>query len=382
MLRIGLVAGEASGDMLGAGLINELQKKVENLSVEGIGGEKLAATGMNIIFPMERLSVMGITEVLGRYSELRSIRNILLDNFIKNPPDVFIGIDAPDFNLWLEKKLHKAGIKTVHYVSPSVWAWREYRVKKIKNAVDLILNLFPFETAIYNKHGIPNRYVGHPLADKIPVQNNTRAARAELNLTENKTVIALLPGSRLNEIKRIAGPILKAAELTQSKNPNLCFISGLVNEKSKNEFERIKKEVAPNLNVSLSVGNTHRIMEAADIIMLASGTATLEAMLYKKPMVVAYRLSFLTHFIVKLLAKIPYASLPNILAGKLLVPECLQSRCTAEILSCELNVLLNSDEQIQNMKNEFTALSTQLRRNADLQAANAILELVDGDEVD
>lgn len=381
MLRIGLVAGEASGDLLGAGLVNELQKKVKDLTVEGIGGEKLAATGMNIFFPMERLSVMGITEVLERYSELRNIRNNLLDNFIKNPPDVFIGIDAPDFNLWLEKKLHKAGIKTVHYVSPSVWAWREYRVKKIKDAVDLILNLFPFETAIYNKHGIPNRYVGHPLADKIPVQNNTHAARVELNITEDKTVIALLPGSRLNEIRRIAGPILKAAELTQIESPNLCFISGLVNEKSKIEFERIKNEVAPDLEVKLGIGNTHKIMEAADIIVLASGTATLEAMLFKKPMVVAYRLSFLTHLIVKLLAKIPYASLPNILAGKLLVPECLQSRCTAEILSSELNTLLNSDEQVQSMKNEFTILSAQLRRNADLQAANAILELVDGDKI-
>ena len=249
-------------------------------------------------------------------------------------------------------------------------------------SADLILNLFPFETAIYNKHGIPNRFVGHPLADKIPVQNNTRVARAELKLADDKTIIALLPGSRLNEIKRIAGPILQAAEITQSKNHNLIFICGLVNEKSKIEFQRIKNEVAPDLDVNISIGNTHRIMEAADVIMLASGTATLEAMLYKKPMIVAYRLSFLTHLIVKLLAKIPYASLPNILAGKLLVPECLQSRCTAEILSCELNALLNSDEHMQNMKNQFTVLSTQLRRNADLQAANAILELVDGDKFD
>jgi lipid-A-disaccharide synthase len=382
MVRVGLVAGEASGDMLGAGLINELNKKIKGLSVEGIGGEKLAASGMSVLYPMERLSVMGFTEVLGRYFELKSIRDDLLAHFIKNPPDIFIGIDAPDFNLWLEKELRQAGIKTAHYVSPSVWAWREYRAKKIHLAVDLILNLFPFETAIYNKYGVPNRYVGHPLADKIPERPNPQAARTELSLPQNTTVIALLPGSRLTEIKRIAGPLLKAATLSQRSNSSLYFISGLINKKALNLFIEIKNKVAPDLNVNMIVGNTHRIMEAADIIMLASGTATLEAMLYKKPMVVAYRLSFLTHLIVKVLAKIPYASLPNILAGKMLVPECLQSKCTPEILSFELNKLLESDEQTQKMKIEFTALSSQLRKNADLQAANAILELIEGDNVD
>jgi lipid-A-disaccharide synthase len=382
MVRIGIVAGEASGDMLGAGLIKELEKKTEALSIEGIGGIKLVTTGMKVLYPMERLSVMGITEVAGRYFELKNIRDNLLKHFIQHPPDIFIGIDAPDFNLWLEKELRKAGIKTVHYVSPSVWAWREYRVKKIRMAADLVLSLFPFEAAIYNKYGVPNRYVGHPLADNITSTPNISAARSDLNIPREKTVIALLPGSRLSEIKRIASPLLKAAVLSQTTNPNLYFISGLIDEKALNYFTEIKNKVAPELELNISVGNTHRIMESADFIMLASGTATLEAMLFNKPMVVAYKLSYLTHLIVKLLAKIPYASLPNILAGKMLVPECLQSRCTPEILSSELNKLLGSDEQSEQMKMEFSKLSDQLKKNADLQAADAILELLEGDKVD
>ena len=382
MVRIGIVAGEASGDMLGAGLLNELVKKNKDISIEGIGGERLARAGMKILFPMERLSVMGITEVLGRYFELRNIRDKLRDHFIKHPPDIFIGIDAPDFNLWLEKELRNAGIKTVHYVSPSVWAWREYRVKKIRKSVDLILNLFPFESAIYNKYDVPNRYVGHPLADKLPSEPDIREARTELNIPLDMTVVALLPGSRLTEIKKIAEPLLKAAAISQSENNNLYYVSGLVDKKSLDNFQEIKNRVAPDLNIDMNIGKTQRVMEAADIIMLASGTATLEAMLYKKPMIVAYRLSWVTHVIVKLLAKIPYASLPNILAGKRLVPECLQSNCTPEILSSELNKLLKSDEQVEQMKIEFSVLSEQLKMNADLQAANAILEIIEGDKFD
>jgi len=382
MVRIGIVAGEASGDLLGAGLIRELEKRTEALSIEGIGGIKLVTSGMKVLYPMERLSVMGITEVAGRYFELKKIRDNLLKHFIQHPPDIFIGIDAPDFNLWLEKELRKAGIKTVHYVSPSVWAWREYRVKKIRMSADLVLSLFPFEAAIYNKYDVPNRYVGHPLADKISNTPNISAARLDLNIPIEKIVIALLPGSRLSEIKRIASPLLKAAVLSQKTNPNLYFISGLIDEKALNYFTEIKNKVAPGLEVNISVGKTHQVMEAADFIMLASGTATLEAMLFKKPMVVAYKLSFLTHLIVKLLAKIPYASLPNILAGKMLVPECLQSRCTPEILSSELNLLLESDEQTEKIKMEFVKLSGQLKKNADLQAADAILELLEGDNVD
>ena len=382
MVRIGIVAGETSGDMLGGGLIKELRKKNETLLLEGVGGVQLVKMGMKVLYPMERLSVMGFTEVAERYFELRRIRNNILKYFIENPPDVFIGIDAPDFNLWLEKKLRKAGIKTVHYVSPSVWAWREYRVKAIGKAADLVLNLFPFETAIYNKYNIPNKYVGHPLANKIASTPDMSKARLALNIPQKSTVIALLPGSRLTEIKRIASPLLQAAALSQKTHPDLYFISGLVDEKSVNYFQILKHRVVPGLDVNISIGNTHQVMQAADFIMLASGTATLEAMLFKKPMIVAYKLSFLTYLIVKLLAKIPYCSLPNILAGKMLVPECLQSRCIPEILSFELNKLLTSQERVEKMKIEFFELSEELKKKPDIQAADAILELLECDESD
>jgi lipid-A-disaccharide synthase len=378
MIRIGLVAGEVSGDILGAGLIQELLNQNINVTVEGIGGEKLIKTGMNVLYPMERLSVMGFTEVLSRYKELKSIRDDLIKYFIKNPPDVFIGIDAPDFNLFLEKSLKEAGIKTIHYVSPSVYAWREYRVKKIKKSVDLILNLFPFENKIYDKYKIKSQYVGHPLADKIDNNVDIKQIKTALALPEEKTIVALLPGSRLSEIKKIAEPLLQAAKLSNESNSELVFVSSLTNKKTFQCFEEIKKDVAPELDVKLFVDKTHDVMASADVILLASGTATLEAMLFNKPMIVAYKLSWLTHMIVKLLAKIPYASLPNILAGKRIVPEYLQYQCTAENLSNELISLLNSREKTEKMKNELSAVTKGLRQGADKNAADAVLKLLKG----
>ena len=380
-LRIGIVAGEPSGDMLGAGLIGELNKRVKDLSVEGIGGEKLANKNMSILFPMEKLSVMGLTEVLGRYIEIKKIQNELIKHFLKNPPDVFIGIDAPDFNLFLEKKLRKAGIKTVHYVSPSIWAWRTNRVKKIKESVNLILNLFPFETDIYNKFDVPNKYVGHPLADKLSEKPDISLARNELNIPCDKKVIALLPGSRISEIKRIGTPLLKAASIAKKKHNDLFFVSSLTDNKSFKIFEELKKNVSPNLEINIYLSKTHRVIESADIVLLASGTVSLEAMLLKKPMIVTYKLSWLTYFIVKLLAKIPYASLPNILAGKNIVPECLQFRCRASILATELDKLLNSEKNVEKAMNYFTKISNELRTRANYQAADAILKLVENDKI-
>ncbi|MGB1800857.1 MAG: lipid-A-disaccharide synthase, partial [Gammaproteobacteria bacterium] len=292
--------------------------------------------------------------------------------------DIFIGIDAPDFNLGLEQVLKEAGVKTVHYVSPSVYAWREYRVKNIKKSADLILNLFPFESEIYKKYDVANKYVGHPLADMISQNINVSEKRKELNLPDDKVVVALLAGSRLSEIKKIAEPLLKAAVLSNKENNNLKFVSSFVNEKTLQVFKEIKDEVAADLNVELFVDKTHDVMAASDIIILASGTATLEAMLFNKPMIVVYRLSWLTYRIVKCFAKIPYASLPNILAGKRIVPEYLQYQCTVENISNELNSLLNSEEKKENMKKEFSGLSGQLRKNADKQAAKAVLELIQG----
>ena len=379
MIRIGLVAGEASGDNLGAGLIREIKNSKDNVSIVGIGGEKLSELGMDVLYPMERLSVMGFTEVLGRYRELKNIRDELITYFTKNPPNVFIGIDAPDFNLGLEQALRNAGIKTIHYVSPSVYAWREYRVKNIKKSVDLMLNLFPFESEIYKKHDVVNKFVGHPLADNIHQDVDVSEKRKELNLPNYKTIVALLSGSRLSEVKKIAQPLLKAAMLSNIENDNLLFVSSFVNDKSLKMFKSIKDEVAADLNVEMFVDKTHDVMAASDIIVLASGTATLEAMLFNKPMIVVYRLSWLTYLIVKYLAKIPYASLPNILAGKKIVPEYLQYQCTAENISKALNSLLSSEEKKENMKKEFLGLSEQLRKNADKQAANAVLELIQRD---
>ena len=376
MIRIGIVAGEASGDTLGAGLISELSTHIPTLEVEGIGGDRLKAAGMKIIHPMEKLSVMGITEVISRYVELNKIRNDIRNHFLQNKPDIFIGIDAPDFNLWLEKELRKNGIKTVHYVSPSVWAWREYRVKKVKESVDLILNLFPFETKIYDKYGVPNCYVGHPLADKLPVEPDKKKSREELSLPKDKTIVAILPGSRSNEIKMISAPLLSAANIINYSSQDLYFACSLMNEKSLHQFNQIHNNTVPDLYIEKYVDKTHKLMEAADIIMLASGTATLEAMLLKRPMVVTYKLSWVTYFIVKLLAKIPYAALPNILAGKELVPECLQADCKPEKIAAEMTGLLNSRDKISELTDMFTQLSNQLRKNADNKAAEAVLDLL------
>lgn len=377
MLHVGIVAGEASGDTLGAGLVHALNASVTDLKIEGIGGQRLKDAGMNILYPMEKLSVMGITEVLGRYLELSDIRNEIKQYFIKNKPDVFIGIDAPDFNLQLEQALRKHGITTVHYVSPSVWAWRKYRIKKIRDAVDLILNLFPFESEFYNEYNIPNCFVGHPLADSLPTHPDTGGARKELGLSSEKKVIALLPGSRANEINKITKPLLLAAELLNKTHHDLQFISGFIDEKSGNQFKRIHDKLTPGLKVGLFIGKTHRVIESADIVLLASGTVALEAMILKKPMVVTYKLSWATYFIVKFLLNISHVSLPNILAGKELVPECLQTNCTPRKLAIEVNKLLDDSEQkISELRSCFSELSDQLRKNAGHRAANAVLELV------
>ena len=258
-----------------------------------------------------------------------------------------------------------------------MWAWRAGRIKRIKESADLILNLFPFETDIYNKFSIPNEYVGHPLADKLPMEPNTQLAREKLSIPINKKVIALLPGSRLTEIKRIGVPLLKAALIAQNKHNDLLFVSSLADKKSAKIFKELKMKVTPKLNISIYTEKTHRVIESANIILLASGTVSLEAMLLKKPMIVAYKLSWPTYFIVKLLSKIQYASLPNILAGENIVPECLQFNCRAKVLASELDKLLNSDKYIKNVTNHFTKLSIGLRKKADYKAANAILKLVE-----
>lgn len=376
MLRVGIVAGEASGDLLGAGLIRAIRDVNPELEVEGIGGPLLAEAGCTLLFPMDKLAVMGITEVMWRYMELRSIRARLGEYFIANKPDVFIGVDAPDFNLGLEKKLRKSGIKTVHFVSPSVWAWREYRARSISQSVDLMLSLFPFEECFYRKYNIPYVFVGHPLADKLPLSPDKLSARRKLGLSEEKQIIALMPGSREHELKRMTEPFLLSALQCHHHDNNLMFIAGLVDAKAEAFVSNMKRRIASGLSLQVFSGHSHTVMEAADVILLASGTVALEAMLLKKPMVVAYKTSWLTYMLAKLMLTIPCVSLPNLLAGRRVVPECMQGECRPERLKTELLKWFNDKTAVEDIEKRFQDIHVGLRKEANKTAANALLELV------
>ena len=376
MIRIGLIAGEASGDLLGAGLINEIKQIADSVEVEGIGGERLIAEGMNTFCPMEKLSVMGVLEVAAHYFELKKLRDDLIQYFIENPPDLFIGVDAPDFNLTVERKLKEAGIKTIHYVSPSVWAWREYRLKSIKKSVDLMLTLFPFESSIYNKYKVPVAYVGHPLADRLLNNYINTETGQDMDIPQGKTVIAILPGSRKNEIKHIGAVLLQAADRLSKQNENLYFISGLATKQHYEQFNSIRKSLNLDVDIQFYTNRTHEVLAASNYVLITSGTATLEAMLLNRPMVVAYKLSWLTYIIVKLLAKIPYAALPNILAGKFVVPECMQHQCEPEVIEAEMQILLDNAEKTLAIKQNFTDLSKELAINANKNAAQAVMSLL------
>ncbi len=374
-MRIGIVVGEISGDMLGAGLIQSLKQHYPQAQFEGIGGRKMLQMGFKSHHPMETLSVMGLFEVLKHYRSIKRCHNQLRDYFLANPPDVFIGIDAPDFNLYLEKSLKKANIPTVHYVSPSVWAWREYRLKNIKQACDLMLTLLPFEAIYYEKQQHPVTFVGHPLADNIALQTDKLAARRELNLTSDVRWIAILPGSRATELKQLAKPFIQTAQWLLQQRENLQFITPLANQKTAVIFQQYLQQLAPNLPIQfLTSEQSHQVMAAADVILMASGTATLEAMLIKRPMVVAYRLMPLTYWLAKQMVHIPYFSLPNLLANEALVAEYLQHEVIPENLGQA--VLYWLDNATDELTQRFTELHLQLRQSADDRAAQAIIKLL------
>lgn len=371
-LCIALVAGEASGDILGAGLMAALKQQHPNIQFIGVGGPKMEAEGLASMFPMERLSIMGLVEVLGRLAELVKRRAKLVKDIIAAKPDVFIGIDAPDFNLGIELKLRKAGIKTIHYVSPSVWAWKQKRVFKIKKACDLVLTLFPFEAKFYEKHEVPVCFVGHPLADTIPLQIDRETAKCELGIAQGDLVVALMPGSRGGEVSRLAPVFLETAVIISKQYPQAKFVLPCANQQRKEQVEELLK--AYQLPITLLEGNSRQALAACDVVLIASGTATLEALLYERPMVVAYKLAPLTFWIAKRVVKTPYISLPNILAGRLLVPEMIQDKAEPEALFNELQPLLegNSKEQTDN----FKAIHLALRQNASAKAAEATLKLI------
>ncbi len=358
-LRIGVLAGEASGDILGSRVLAALRQCYGELSVEGIGGPLMAAQGLDSMFPMERLSVMGFVEPLKRLPELLGIRAELYRHFSADPPDLFLGIDSPDFNLHLEQKLRARGVPVAHLVSPTVWAWRSGRVRKISRAVDRMLCLFPFETDIYRQHGVEAEFVGHPLADELRQVPSRTAARTALGLPTGGRLLALLPGSRSGEVRLLAPLFLAAAAQLVGVEPDLRLVLPAANEDRAAEL-KLMLERYPDLPVTLLQGRSREAMLASDAVLLASGTATLEAMLLRRPMVVAYRMASLSWALVSRLVKTEYAALPNILAGRALVPELIQEAATSGAMVEALTPLLQDPAAAQAQLLAFERLHQSL----------------------
>ncbi|MGB0663550.1 MAG: lipid-A-disaccharide synthase [Pontibacterium sp.] len=375
-MTVAMVAGEASGDILGAGLIEQLRQQFPNRQVRfiGIAGPLMQAQGCESLYPMERLSVMGLVEVLGRLRELLKMRKQLAKQLIDCQPDVFIGIDAPDFNIGLEQMLKDAGVKTVHYVSPSVWAWRRKRVHKIKAATDLMLTLFPFEARFYQEQNHPVTFVGHPLVGIISGAESQAQARESLSLAQDATLVALLPGSRRAEVALLAPEFIATAKWLLAKKPDLQFILPAANEARLEQLEALLVE--QSLPIKVVLGQSRTAMAASDAILIASGTATLEATLLKRPMVVAYKLSPISFFILRRMVKSPYISLPNLLADQEMVPEVLQNDVTPEVLGPLVLSALEDADTRAKLAERFTAIYQDLDQNADLKAAQAVAQLI------
>ncbi|MGB5831853.1 MAG: lipid-A-disaccharide synthase [Thiohalocapsa sp.] len=377
---IGIVANEPSGDQLGASIVRALRERLPDAQFVGVAGPKMQREGCVTLLPMERLSVMGLVEVLRVLPELLRLRRQLIRHFSSNPPDVFIGIDAPDFNLGLETRLRRTGIRTVHMVSPTVWAWRSGRVKSIRRAVDLVLSIFPFEEVFLRGQNVPARYVGHPLADEIPMRVDAGSARAALGLPADQTVVALLPGSRMSEVSRLAAPMLETALWVHRMRPDLNFLVPLVSERLFREFDARRRDIAPDINCLLLHECGREAIAAADCVLTASGTATLETLLLKRPMLVAYRLNALTYRLVTglKLIKVPYAAMANLLAGRELAPEFLQQRCRAELMGPALLAMLDDEPRRAAILVEYDRIHLSLRRDAARQAAAAVMDLLAG----
>ncbi|MDO6426742.1 lipid-A-disaccharide synthase [Thalassotalea sp. 1_MG-2023] len=368
----GIVVGEHSGDTLGAGLISALKAHYPKAEFVGIGGPKMKALGFDSLYDMEELSVMGIFEVLGRLRRLFKVRDQLVDYFSTKRPDVFIGIDAPDFNLRLELPLKQRGIKTVHYVSPSVWAWRPKRIFNIAKATDMVLSLLPFEKAFYDNYQVPCTFVGHPLADDIPMLSDKKLAREKLQLADSKT-LAIMPGSRGGELTRLAPIFLEAAKTLHQQDADLSFIAPMISDKRAKQFTQICQDIAPTLPVKIVVGDTQTVMAASDCLLTASGTVTLEAALIKRPMIICYKFNAFTYHMFKGFVKVKWFSLPNLLANKTLLPELLQSQVTVENLLPLLTERLYQPQD--DLTKAFTDIHHSLRRDASKQAALAVVDL-------
>jgi lipid-A-disaccharide synthase len=378
-LRIALVAGEASGDLLGAGLLAELKRRFPDAQFAGVGGPRLRAAGLQAWHDCSELAVMGLAEVLRHLPRLLRLRRSLRQRLLAWQPDVFIGIDAPDFNLGLERQLKQAGIRTVHYVSPSVWAWREGRAAKIGRSADRVLCLFPMEPPIYQRHGVDARFVGHPLADTFAMEPDRDAARALFALDGETPVLALLPGSRLGEIQRLLPVFLAAARRVQEQRPGLQVLLPAANAACRAAIETCLG-ASPPANLRVVDGQAHEVMVASDVVLLASGTAALEAMLAKRPMVVGYRISALTYRLVMLLGlmKVNRYSLPNVLANEPIVPELMQGDCTPEKLAAAVMQWFDHPEARATLLPRYRYIHARLRRDASASAADAIADLLAG----
>jgi lipid-A-disaccharide synthase len=373
-LRVGMVAGEASGDLLAAHLMSALKARRRPIMFAGIGGPRMIAQGFESHYPMETLSVRGYAEVLRNYTEIMGIRRRLAKAMIQERPDLFIGVDSGDFNLGLERRLKEAGIPTVHYVSPSVWAWRGWRIKKIARAVNRILVMFPFEQPLYEKAGVPVSYVGHPLADIIPQNPNKEEARAALRLPAKKLIVALLPGSRRSELHYMASAFVLAAHRFRQEIHDVHFVCPTVTRATRDLFERaVHENQRTDLPLTLLFGHSHEALAAADMALVASGTATLETALFKTPMVIAYRQSPITWRLMRSMLYLPYVGMPNILAGERLVPELLQDEATPAALAAALMALWRDKPARERQVARFHDFHHLLRQNTAEKAAEAVL---------
>lgn len=378
--RIALVAGEASGDLLGAHLIAALRQRVPDLQCFGIGGPRMVREGFQSIESYERLAVNGIPDALARVPELLGVRRRLLDHIKAQQADVFVGIDAPDFNLGVERRLKRAGIPTVHYVSPTIWAWRGGRIKTIRRAADHVLCLFPFEPALYHNKGVGASFVGHPLADEFPMQPDRFAVRERLNLSPTAPIVTLMPGSRVGEVSRLAGVFVEAARRIREQVPDTRFLVPLLTRETRLLFESalVSAGLEAEFPMTLMVGHSHDAMIASDVVLLASGTAALEAALLKRPMVVAYRMASWAFKLIKRMAYLPYVGLPNILSGEFVVPELLQDDCTPEKLAEAVVRWLRDPDACTALAQRFEAMHRQLQQDCGRRAAEVILPMLSG----
>ena len=374
-MRVGIVAGEPSGDVLGAALIRALRSRMEDVEFEGVGGPQMIAEGCRSLFPLERLSVMGLTEILLQLPGLLRIRRRLVRHFLEHPPDVFLGIDAPDFNLPLERRMRRAGILSCHFVSPTVWAWRQGRIRGIRRSVDLMLTMFPFEADFYREHGVPVQFVGHPLADQIDLLSPRAPARDRLGVPQNAEVLVLMPGSRRREVEAHASDLLDTARWLKQRRPNLIAVAPAPNESLMGTLRSLVSREEDWIR--LLVGDARTALTACDIAVVASGTATMEAALIGRPFLAIYRVSPFSHFLFRHMLKVPWIAMPNIYAGRELAPEFHQDRVRPDLLGPAVEDLLRDVTRGNEALQAFARMHGELRRGAASRAAEAIQQLVE-----